>query len=289
MDDYKPLTPQELDRGYFFLTHRELIKKIIMALVIFVLIILYAFMVFRFINLFQGGSWQNMALQTSQNYDWASHHQQRAPQPLEVTGTQLISLGNRRYNLVAFVNNPNLDWAIKEAQYRFVVNGEPLDSEYSFINPGEKRIIVNSSYQASDTVNSLEFNFGNLAWQRVADDYQDVNWQISETNYYPATRQTEGDRTFEVPARVTWQARNMSLYDFWEVNWQVILLNNDKIVGIQEIISKDFSSLEKRELETIWLNPLPRVTSAEVFPIFDNLDSNNYKTLETNNGGSLGL
>lgn len=288
MDDYKPVTQQELDRGYFFLTHRPLIRKIIIGVSIFILVILYAFLVWQAVSFFQGGSFQKMAAEMNYNSNWDSYHKSRAPLPLQVNGTQLISLGNRRYSLIAFVENPNTDWSIKEAQYRFIVNGEPLEAEYSFFNPEENRALVNLAYQSNDAASNLQIEFGNLAWQRVDESYREVEWEVVSPKYYPATRQTEGDRTFEIPARVTWQATNMSLYSFWEVGWQVLLLNNDKIVGVQEIISKDFDSLETRELEAVWLNALPRVTSAAVYPVFDNLDRDNYKVLDSV-GGGLGL
>ncbi|RJQ35342.1 hypothetical protein C4566_00810, partial [Candidatus Parcubacteria bacterium] len=75
---------------------------------------------------------------------------------------------------------------------------------------------------------------------------------------------------------VTWQAQNLSLYDFWEVDWQIALFDGDNLVGVNEAKSRDFKSLESRDIEVAWLKDLPRVTKVQIFPVLNWLDKDNF-------------
>ena len=51
-------------------------------------------------------------------------------------------------------------------------------------------------------------------------------------------------RPHKLPARVVWQATNDSLFDFWQVPWQVAVYNQDRLVGVSELLVEDFKSLD---------------------------------------------
>jgi len=279
MNDYQPLNSQDLEKGYFLLTHRQLIKKIIVGAALLVILIIYTVVVFNFIRFVRTGTFNAMSQAANWTYDWASYHQSRQPKGLDNSPAQFFSLGKTKYNLLAVISNPNEDWAVTQLDYTFIVNGQELEKQTAFINPAEKRLLTKMGYEARTNISKLEIKIDNIKWFRVENDLPDINFEIKEAKFFPATRQTVGADTFDVPARATWTAKNLSLFNFWNVTWQVALMSGSKIVAINELSTRDFLSLESRDLEIAWLNDLPRVGSLEVFPVLNKLDFDNFKDL----------
>lgn len=286
MDDYKPLSKDELERGYFFLTHRDFFKKIFLWVAIGLLAILYAGLAFNVFRYLRAGSLDEAAMGISQNYNWAAYHQANKPQAIVVASPQYFSLGGQRYNLAALVENNNANWAIKKLDYTFVVNGQDISSQTSFLNPSEKKFLLVTGYEARAGLSKLEVKINNIDWYRIDNNFPDVNWDIKDVKFQAATRQTVAGEAVDVPARVTWQAQNLSLYNFWEVAWQVGLFQGDRLIGVAQINARDFLSLETRAMELVWLGDLSRVTRTDVYPVLNKLDRNNFKQLYVESQGS---
>ena len=292
MDDYKPLTQKDLDRGYFFVTHRKMFFKILYGVGIFVLVILYGYLIFGLVRYFGGGTYERAAaMLEAQSINWVTYHHNRAPLPLDASQAQSMSLGDRRYNLVAKVANDNPDWAIIDFEYTFVVNGEPVETSSTFLNPSESRYVMALSHQSAAAIKTVELEIGNVSWKRTDGSFPDINFEIENVKFNPANRiEVDGD-VIDVPARVTWQAQNNTLDNFWEIGWQVVLYNSSRVVGVNTLMSQDFLGMEKREMEVVWLDKLPRVTKVEVFPVMDKLDKDNIKELyvDVPDGNLIGI
>ena len=285
MDDYKPLKQKELDRGYYFLTHRPMIKKALYGVAIAILALAYLFVISNIIKYVTGTSFNTAALQMANNTDWATYHQNRMPQDINVSATQFLAIGAGRYNLLAKVSNPNDDWAVSEFEYTFVVNGKALEAKTLFLNPGEEYFLLDIGYESTKAISSLKVVLDNIKWRRWENDTPVIQWQVKDNNFKPLSREVVGNDTIVVQPHATWEAINMSLFAFWEVDWQVILYNGDRVVAVSEVKSKDFDSLESRQLEAIWLNDLPRVTRTEVWPLLNWLDLDSFKEITPDREG----
>ena len=280
MQDYQPLDPKDLERSYFLLTHKDSIKKIFLLILGVFILAIYLIFVLNFIPFVKAGSLNNLAQSIGQSYNWSTFHASRQPQPLRNSSPQFFSLGGGNYNLLSIVENPNQDWAISSLDYKFVINGQELPVQKAFLNRGQSRLFTKMSHREDKGISSLEIKIENIKWYRAENDIPEIAWEINEVNFQPASRQTVEGRTFDIPARVTWQARNLSLYNFWEVDWQIVLMAGDRAVGFNELKSRDFMSLEKKELEIVWLYDLPRVSTVEIYPILNSLDFSNFKNLQ---------
>ncbi|MDP2812573.1 MAG: hypothetical protein Q8O32_02675 [bacterium] len=261
------------------LTHRPLLKKILIGAGIFVVLLIYTLAVWNFIKFIRAGTFNTMAQQANWTYDWASYHQSRQPQAIKNSPAQFFSVASRKYNLVAVVENSNEDWSVASLDYTFIINGQELESQTAFINPEEKRLVTKMGYEAVTGISKVEIKIDNIKWYRVENDLPEINFEVKEAKFFPATRQTVGEDTFDVPARVTWQAKNWSLFNFWDVTWQVVLMSGAKIVAVNELNTRDFLSLESRDLEVVWLNDLSRIGTVEIYPILNKLDFDNFKEL----------
>ena len=284
MNDYQPLSSKEIERGYFFLTHKDIMKRVIFGVGVFVVVVVYIVLLTTAISFVQKSGWQSMAAGMSQNPNWAVKHSQGAPIAVVTKNVQSLSLGNRKHVLVAFIENPNPDWAVKNFKYRFVVDGQALGEEESFMNQGESRMLIKFGYESSKPPTDVRLDIDAFQWRRFENDAPMVNWDILDVNYHSASRETINGEDVIIDPRVRWWAQNLSLLDLWEVKFQVALFNGDKLVAVNELLSKEFLSLQKKELEVVWLNDIPRVTRTEVYPVVDWLDYDNFKALESQPG-----
>jgi hypothetical protein len=280
MNDYKPISKAELERGYFLLTHKLLIKKLVFGLIILVFIIFYGVLIFKAITYFRGTGFSTSAMQIQQStFNWANYHSQNAPEAIEIGKVSFISLGDRRYNIVALVENTNADWTVKSLDYHFVSQGVETPIRTAFINPEEKRLLSLTAYESDKAIRNPELVISNIEWYRIDGSFPEINIETSNIKFQAASRETVDGVTIESPTRVSWDVFNDSVYNFWEIDWQIALYNGDTLVAINELKTKDFVALETRSLETVWLNRLARVTRATVFPILDKLDKNIFKNI----------
>jgi hypothetical protein len=282
MDDYKPISQDELNRGYFFVTHKLLIKKIIFIVAILILVIFYGVLIFKTINYFRAPSLEDSALKIQQStFDWATYHNERVPQNLSLNDAEFTSLGNQRYNISALVENKNKDWAVKSIDYHFVSQDEVTPTKTAFVNPGEKRLFALTAYQSNKAIRSPKLEVSNIEWYRIDNSFPLINIELSNITFQAASRETVDGVTSDLPARVSWQAYNDSIYNLWEIDWQIALYNGNKLVAINELKTKDFLALDDRTLETVWLKSLPRVTRASIFPLINKLNPNIFKDIYT--------
>ena len=121
----------------------------------------------------------------SNKKDWATYHNQRQPIPLEVSSTAILPLGDKKYNLVAFVENANNNWSITEFDYVFVINNQPIEVGKSFLNPGEKRMVLKVGYESQEVIKNLEVQLDNIKWRRLDDNVPIINWGIRDIDPKP--------------------------------------------------------------------------------------------------------
>jgi hypothetical protein len=282
MNDYQPLTPQEVAKGYLWLKYRPLIKKIIFGGGIFLVGGVYVILVLGLIKYFGQTSFEATAANLMVGPDWQAIHRQTQPQPVVASGAQFLSIGPRRYNLVAFINNPNNNWGVTNFKYKFVVNGQDLDQLTGFINPGENRLLLQIGYEAKQPLTDLKVVISDFKWQRLFSDFSAPSFPISQVKFTPLIKEEVAGEQVEFKPRVSWQAQNLSLNDYWEVDWQVALFNGDILVGVNNLKVKDWPALQSKDLEVVWLNDLPRVTRTEIYPLLNWFDSYNIKPLSNN-------
>ncbi|MBT4849595.1 hypothetical protein HON36_01960 [Candidatus Parcubacteria bacterium] len=287
MDDYKPISTRELERGYYLLTHREQLKKIGAVGLLAVVLIIYVILAINTIAYASSDSYASQLTRIETQTDWATYHQQRKPMELNRLFTKYLSLGEGKYNFVTFLENPNTDWAAIEIEYEFTINGQSLGIEKTFLNPGETRLVVRFGYEDRGTVSNLDVNIIGTKWRRFENDVPIINWDIKNAEYTPTSNVAVGsDDSLVIPANVKWQAQNLSVYDFWEVDFIIAVFNGENLVGVNKYKARDFMSLEDREMEVFWTTSLSRINKIEVWPVLNGTDFDNYKESYITPGGS---
>lgn len=278
MDEYQPLSTKELERGYYFLTHREQFKKIGLVALLAVVLIIYVVLIINALKLASASSYTEQVAKLNVQTNWSVYHERRKPIEVNRLFTKYLSLGDGKYDLVVLLENPNQDWAATEIEYEFTIQGQSLGTEKTFLNPGETRFLVKFGYQDRSTVSNLAVNIINTKWRRFENDTPVINWDIKNAEYTPTSNKAVGSAdSVVIPANVKWEARNLSVYDFWEVDFIVALFNGEDLVAVNKYKARDFDSLENREIEVFWQNSLSRINKVEIYPVLNWVDYENYK------------
>lgn len=281
MDYFQPLSQKDLERGMYFLQHKALFIRLAWLVALLILVTIYGVLIFNLISYFRGASWTELAESVKQKGAWSVYHNEKAPLEIELGQAQALTLGNNLYNLVATIKNPNPDWLVSSLDYRFIVNGQALSSKTAFLNASDQHLLLQLGYRSDSSIGSVNVEIDNVRWQRLDSETPQIFWPISELKYQAEGSVVVNGVTVNLPTQVSWQAQNKSLFNFWEVAWQVALFDNDRIIGVAEINERDFQSLETRSMEATWAYNLPRATRAEVWPILNWLDKNNFKSADT--------
>ncbi|KKP90649.1 MAG: hypothetical protein UR94_C0026G0006 [Parcubacteria group bacterium GW2011_GWA2_36_10] len=282
-ENFTDLSNQDLERGYWWLQHKELINKIFLVFLILSLLSLYIWLAFAYLRYWQSGSWETYAQQLdSQQFNWAQYHQERVAKALKISSAQALATNGSLYNLVAAVENPNTDWLATKLTYRFVVNGQAQANKETFVLPVSNKFLLQLAYQAKTSIQSVQIEILETTWQRVGETDFNV-FTLNDPQYLGPNIQVVEDKKIDLPARVVWQATNDSLFDFWQVPWQVAVYNQDRLVGVSELLVEDFKSLETKDLEVVWLYDLPRITKVLVTPQLNIKDKNNIKNQNKDN------
>jgi hypothetical protein len=276
------VSDKDLERGYWWLTHKTLLNKAGFFIALLALLFLYIFLLAKVTHYFSLPTLDKFAEAANQSFDWQTYHQERKPQTLVLGRVDIIPVSGSLYNLAAVVKNPNPDWSVSSLVYRFVINGEAQAEQTTFVNPLQDKFLLSLGLNIQGPVKTADLQVIDIAWRRFENDLIDLDWQISPAKYQGPSVITVKEERVDIPARVTWQAQNLSLYNLWETNWQIALYNLDRLVGINQIQSNTWQSLESRDLEAVWLNSLPNITRVEVKADVDLLSSENIQANSLN-------
>jgi hypothetical protein len=282
MDYFQPLSQKDLDRGMYFLQHKAMFIRLAWIAAILVIVGIYVALAFNVLRYVQAPSWLEISQNFKSNGVWSAYHQEKAPLEVELGQAHALTLGNGVYNLVATIKNPNADWLVSSLDYKFIINGQDLPVRTGFLNTADQHLLLQLGYKTDAPIGSVNVKIDNVRWQRLTNETPQISWPITDLKYQSASSVQVGGVNVALPTQVTWQAQNKSLFNFWEVGWQVALFANDNIVGVAEINERDFKSLEIRNIEANWAYNLPNATRAEVWPILNWLDKNNFKSAESN-------
>lgn len=187
----------------------------------------------------------------------------------------VFPLGDSRYDLFSYLNNPNEDW-YANFSYHFVVGGEDTDTRNGFILPLEEKPISLLAYETEKRPTSVEVVIDAIEWQRVNSheipDYllwssERLGFEISDTS---VTRDLQLDN--KKVGRISFTVKNNSAYSYWQPIFHIILTRGNTSVGITTVSLSQFEAGETREVDVNWFDNLPAVSKVEVIPevnIFD--------------------
>lgn len=261
--------------AYFLVANQVVFKRLFVVLLILLNIILWWVAGVGLINYWvRGDSYNKMLTSLGQNLiNWDFYHAQNRPQSLEIVLVNKIKTSLNKYDLVAKVHNPNLDWHIREVNYAFVVDGFVLDWQSVFVLPGQDKYLFHFSYFSQSNPEQVDLKIGHINWQRV----REKNRLEIVDDILVENKKLETNKNI---SQIKFDATNNTHFSFWQVGWQIVLYQGQRPMATNYVTTHSFVTGEKRKISATWIETLGGNYSTEIEIIvdIDIFDDSNYMT-----------
>ncbi|MFH1565556.1 MAG: hypothetical protein ABIC82_07035 [bacterium] len=284
------LSDSKLKWGYWYVTHKLLLRQILTYFLIFINLNLWFFAAFFIFKIYFFDSQHyifavNELANSKVNY--STFNQTNQPKQLVFGTIDILKSKNDKYDLFVKIKNPNINWAGR-VNGKFIINKSFEDKnsedeyEYGVVNilGGEEKYFIQTGFDSPNGIGSPQFKINYIQWRRIRN--QDVfssfvkeysDFDISEIKYtVPAELQFSslgkvGDLSFAI--------KNNSSYDYWRVDNKILFKRAGTVVGVDVVPVEEFKIDQRRIVNFRIFDNLTNISSVEVYPEVDIFDKNN--------------
>ena len=274
------ITEKQLKWGYWFVTHKVMLKKILIVVLIVVNVGLIGYSAYAFIaDLLQGPERAAQLSELAANGLNPDLVKANAPKPLEVSNVQVLA-PQGKYDLVTTLKNDNLNYAA-HFTYRFTGTDFATDPAQGFVLPDQEKFLVELGVASPSRPANADIEITDINWQRidkhVIPDWNDfanqhLNLLVKNTLYDPAVTLPDG----KTIGKTTFDLTNDTGYGYYDVKAIVVMYRGAVIAGVN---STDFPTLapgETKSGEVTWYEDFGAVSKIVVEPQIDILDNSVY-------------
>lgn len=277
-----PLVPDDLSEeqlkwGYWFVTHKLLLRRILtIALIVFSAINLgYSGYSLTLDVLNARNRLNELALLSTLQLNPAISKAQ-APKALSFANAQVI-VTQGKYDFLSTVGNPNDNFAARFT-YRFVAGNFASETVRGFVLPGEQKLIAQLGVVSPDRPTGAYLEVVDVAWQRIDKHvYPDwkafvgdrLNFKISDTAYTPSI-ELEKDKPFI--GKTSFTIANATGFGYYGVRVLVVIYRGPAAVGVNSATIAVLPPGESRSGEVTWYEDYGAVTEVKVIPEVDILN-----------------
>lgn len=271
------LTDKELEKAYWYVTHKEQLKKIgtIALAVVAGLLFLYGLIGLILFYSYQNQEMAELQKQTvAEKINYAYLQEKNNPMPVEKGAVRVLKTDKNHYDIVVNVTNANSSWYLASFDYSFLLQGQTTDKKSAFLLPGETKYIMDLAWESAQSFSTAELILENLQWQKQA-DYESLQDKVlhittDDVKFIPSKKLGISDK---VPvSQVQFSTKNDSAYNFFQVDYGVVLFRGSQIVGVTKTFVKNFQAGDEQEMKVNFYHALGSVDSVLVIPEVDILD-----------------
>jgi hypothetical protein len=276
-DEVQNMSDTQLEQAYWYVTHKVLLKKILIITLIVIDAALLLFAGYGLTNYYflEAGKWDAAVRELAAANFNPEAHRALVPQPLNISAGQVIA-GAKTQDFIAQVNNPNATLGATFT-YRFHAGSDSTDSQHGFILPGEQKYVVTLGAKLASRPTGATLELTDLVWRRIdrhkipdyakfASDRLDI--PITDVLFDPA---------FQVDAattvgRTTFSVSNNTGFTYYAARFLIIQFRGTVIGAVNTVTLADLKPRETRLAEVTWFDPLPAISKVQVVPDIDILD-----------------
>ncbi len=269
----------------WYVSHKLLLKKIFIGFLIGLNVIFWGYGLYGLVNHYfiEGPALDQALRELSRSADLAAIRARIEPQSFEIGTVSVLSGGKGKYDLSVKVSNPNPAWRA-EFDYYFVADGQVQKTKQGFLLPNDEKFLINLGVESTARIRNANLEISNLRWQRVdaheISDYETwsrerLNFVFENVKFSPAVITDS-----LTVSRVTFNAKNLSAYSFWDVGFYIFLYRGSSVATINYITLEEFISGQTRQVEVSWFEPLSAITQVKVVPEVNIFDPKIYMPVE---------
>lgn len=283
---------KEFSRYYkfskWYVTNRELLKKIGIGVFIAFDSILILFVSWTFLDAYVISYAKEhravVEMVAIGQADLHSYTVATAARPLSTDDVTVISLGGGKYDFYTTLVNPNTDWW---AEFTYEFNGGVEDEaniRQGFILPSEEKPIVALGVEIGSVPRNVNLDIIDISWHRVdrhlVGNYEDwlrdhFNFEIQNVSW---TTETPLETTDTI-GRVSFSVINDTAFSYYDPVFYSLLMRGNRIVGINRTTLSSLDSFDEQQVDINWFGTLPSVSRVEIVPEVNIFDLDVYKPL----------
>ncbi len=247
------LTDSDLQKSYWFLTHRDPLKRKMTYVLGF-----FSCAIFL-LGLGGGVSILISDLLTAKNMKISLlegrvvHSQAELVPHLSILDTGLLSNLDGTTDFYASVQNPTADWYVK-TDVVFQLNTTLQKKVSLILFPGDTRyaLLLGQKYTGASTLFSSFLQ--NTTWKKMTPHekkllFERRKFNVDNIKFSPYDSSRVDSPLF---AQLQFDFTNESVYGFWEVPIPIVVFLDSKVVGVNAVIVPRVGSREKRIIDIRW-------------------------------------
>jgi hypothetical protein len=282
----EPLVPNDLSEkqlnwGYWFVTHKLMLRRILSAFLIIFSVATLGFSGYRLtLDILDTKN------RIDQLVDLYSQHLNpavtlaQAPKGLSLSNAQVI-VTQGKYDLIGTVTNTNQYFAA-HFTYRFTGGSFASEPIEGFILPGEQKFIAQLGVTSASRPSNATLEIVSTTWQRI-DRHKYPDWKsfteehlnlpITEISYLPSIELVKDKAAI---GKTSFTITNNTGYGYYGIRALVVMYRGPAIVAVNSMGFDTLRPNESRSGEVTWYEDYGAVTSIKVFPEIDILNSASY-------------
>jgi len=268
---------KQLGIAYWYVTHKLLLKNILIAFLIVLDFCVIAFNVYLLVlnlSLNQKSYQANLVSLISTNPSYAISRQAILPKPIQV-GQITTYPDMKNYDIVAEISNPNDKW-LATFDYQFKIGQNLTEKRSGFIFPSEQKKVLDLAVESGNAASELIIS--NTQWQKEIDFatiYKEkFKFNVSDIKFIPGSELGIGQQGSV--SRATFTVANDTAYSYKNVDFILWLEASGQITAVNLANSGEFLAGQTKQLESTFFQRLPRITSVEVVPEVNIFDEENF-------------
>ncbi len=282
-------TEKEIQVSSWYLAHRQKIKTILLIVLIGINLGLWAYSITHFILYFSRTTQhQQMLSGITQNLVNTDIIEKNKPKALNIIGQGALR-GDQQGNCFNYdfwfkVNNPNAKWGIVKINYIFTwLNGQSEIKE-SFLLPQQTKYLLTLRQCLTTAPQGVKVKILQVEWRRLSqlalEEISYLHFPITESEFIVGKKTENDNISLIIPDKLQFIAHNNTVYSFWHADFNVILFQNKKVVGVNIVNFKEFLSNQARAGTVIWNKKISLVDQQLIEPNINIFDKENIISLK---------
>ncbi len=274
------LTEKQLKWGYWFVSHKILLRRIFVAFLIAINAALLGFAGYGLVaDILNARERERMmaALAGSQ-LDLVARDD--APRSLVMGQAQALSAGGK-YDFIASLKNPNRSH-YAHFSYRFVAGAVSTPFQKGFILPESEKFLVELGFVSDVRPSGATLEIANIEWERVdrhavpdwsAYAREHLNFQISDISYDSAIEIAPGKPPI---GRTYFKIVNSTGYAYYDLKVLVLMYKGPVLAAINSAVFPIFAPGAIETGEVTWYEDYGAISEIKVLPEIDVTDQASY-------------
>lgn len=271
------LTGKKFKFGYWFVTHRVILRQLgilTLALVSGALFLFGAWSIFDYYILSRAEnlSLENEISSAKLNFNLLTEISQ--PKNLQIISVSALQGGVGKVDLVAEVANPNAQWAVESFDYYFISGSQKTLPKTGFILPGHTKFVLHLGFDSATSFSNPQLVMDNIKWKKTANfkalEDKIMNFEFADKKIFSSKKSSVNAQS--AIAAIQFDVINHSVYSFWEPTFVVLFFSGNSLVGATQVVFDSMMTGEKLNADVNVFQDIPANASLQIYPDIDILD-----------------